>query len=75
MVNRGTWVSVNGAVDLPFPSEYLEVKAAFIGRKGRIAKSMGCRIYYVERDRFRASTDHKFVIDLERDVYVRSQRL
>jgi len=75
MVNRGTWVSVNGAVDLPFPSEYLEVKAAFIGRKGRIAKSMGCRIYYVERDRFRASTDHKFVIDLERDVYVRSQGL
>ena len=66
---------MNGAVELPFPSEYLEVKAAFIGRKDRIVKSMGCRIYYVKQDRFRASTDHKFVIDLERDVYVRSQRL
>ena len=75
MVNRGTWVSVNGAVSLPFPSKYLEVKAAFIGRKDQIVKSMGCRIYYVERDRFRTSTDHKFVIDLERDVYVRSQKL
>ncbi len=73
MVNRGMWVSVNGAVELPFPSEYLEVKAAFIGRKDRIIKSIGCRIYYVKRDRFRASTDHKFVIDQERDVYVRSQ--
>ena len=75
MVNRGTWVSVNGAVELPFPSEYLEVKAAFIGRKDRIIKSMGCRIYYVKRDRFRASMDHKLVIDPERDVYVRSQAL
>ncbi len=75
MVKRGTWVSVNGAVELPFPSEYLEVKAAFIGRKDRIARSIGWRIYYVKRDRFRASRDHKFVIDLERDVYVRSQRL
>ena len=73
MENRGTWVSVNGAVELPFSSEYLEVKAAFIGRKDRIIKSIGCRIYYVKRDRFRASTDHKFVIDQERDVYVRSQ--
>ena len=73
MVNRGTWVSVNGAVELPFSSEYLEVKAAFIGREDRISKSIGCRIYYVKRDRFRASTDHKFVIDQERDVYVRSQ--
>ncbi len=73
MVNRGMWVSVNGAVELPFSSEYLEVKAAFIGRKDRIIKSIGCRIYYVKRDRFRASTDHKFVIDQERDVYVRSQ--
>ncbi len=66
---------MNGAVELPFPSEYLEVKAAFIGRKDRIARSIGWRIYYVKQDRFRASTDHKFVIDLERDVYVRSQRL
>ena len=73
MVNRGMWVSVNGGVELPFSSEYLEVKAAFIGRKDRIIKSIGCRIYYVKRDRFRASTDHKFVIDQERDVYVRSQ--
>ena len=73
MVNRGMWVSVNGAVELPFSSEYLEVKAAFIGRKDRIIKSIGCRIYYVKRDRFRASTDHKFVIDQELDVYVRSQ--
>ncbi len=73
MVNRGTWVSVNSAVELPFPSEYLEVKAGFIGQKGRIVKSLGCRIYCVKRDRFRASTDHKFVIDQERDVYVRSQ--
>ncbi len=73
MVNREMWVSVNGAVELPFSSEYLEVKAAFIGRKDRIIKSIGCRIYYVKRDRFRASTDHKFVIDQERDVYVRSQ--
>ena len=75
MVNRGTWVSVNGAVELPFPSEYLEVKAAFIGQKDRVTKSMGCRIYYVKRDRFRASMDHKLVIDPERDVYVRSQAL
>ena len=75
MVNRGTWVSVNGAVKLPFPSEYMEVKAAFIGRKNRVTKSMGCRIYYVKRDRFRASMDQKLVIDLERDVYVRSQAL
>ncbi len=75
MVNRGTWVSLNGAVQLPFSSEYLEVKASFIGRKDRIVKSMGCRIYYVKQDRFRASTDHKFVIDLKRDVYVRSQGL
>ncbi len=73
MVNRGMWVSVNGAVELPFPSEYLEVKAAFIGRKDRVTKSMGCRIYYVKRDRFRASMDRKFVIDQERDVFVRSQ--
>ncbi len=75
MVNGGTWVSVNGAVELPFPSEYLEVKAEFIGRQGRIVKSLGCRIYCVKRDRFRASRDHKFVIDLQRDVYVRSQGL
>jgi len=75
MVNRGTWVSVNGAVELPFPSEYMEVKAAFIGRKDRVTKSVGCRIYYVKRDRFRASMHHKLVIDLERDVYVRSQAL
>ena len=75
MGNRGTWVSVNGAVELPFPSEYMEVKAAFIGRKNRVTKSMGCRIYYVKRDRFCASMDHKLVIDLERDVYVRSQAL
>ncbi len=67
------WVSVNGAVELPFSSEYLEVKAAFIGRKDRIIESIGCRIYYVKRDTFRVSTDHKFVIDQERDVYVRSQ--
>ena len=75
MEHRGTWVSVNGAVELPFPSEYLEVKAAFIGRKDRVTKSMGCRIYHVKRDRFRASMDHKLVIDLERDVFVRSQAL
>jgi len=75
MVNRGTWVSVNGAVELPFPSEYMEVKAAFIGRKNRVTKSMGFRIYYVKRDRCRASMDHKLVIDPERDVYVRSQAL
>jgi hypothetical protein len=66
---------VNGAVKLPFPSEYMEVKAAFIGRKNRVTKSMGCRIYYVKRDRIRASMDHKLVIDLERDVFVRSQAL
>jgi hypothetical protein len=75
MENRGKWVSVNGAVELPFPSEYLEVKAAFIGRKDGIVKSIGCRIYYVKQDRFRASRDHKFVIDAEQDVYVRSQGL
>ena len=75
MVNRGKWVSVNGAVQLPFPSEYMEVKAAFIGRKDSIIKSMGSRIYYVKRDRLRASRDHKFVIDVEQDVYVRSQGL
>ncbi len=75
MVNRGTWVSVNGAVELPFPSEYMEVKAAFIGRKNRVTKSMGFRNYYVKRDRFRALTDHKFVIDVERDVYVENQGL
>ena len=73
MVNRGTWVSVNGAVELPFPSEYLEVKAAFMGQKDQITKSMGCRIYYVKRDRFRASMDDKLVIDLEQDVYVGGQ--
>ena len=75
MVNGGTWVSVNSAVELPFTSEYLEVKAEFIGRQGRVVKSLGCRIYCVKRDRLRASMGHNFVIDQERDVYVRSQGL
>ncbi len=73
MLNRGTWVSVNGAVELPFTSDYLELKAEFIGPQGRIVKSLGSRIYCVKRDRFRASTGHKFVIDEKQDVYVRSQ--
>ena len=75
MVNGGTWEAVNSAVELPFTSEYLEVKAEFFGRQGRIVKSLGCRIYCVKRDRFRASMGHRFVIDQERDVYVRSQGL
>ncbi len=64
---------MNGAVELPFPSKYLEVKAAFIGRKNGIVQSIGCRLYYVKQDRFRASRDHKYVIDVEQDLYVRSQ--
>jgi len=70
MNNIGKWVSVNGSIELPYESDFVLVKAAFIGKDGCAVKSLGRRYYFVRKGRFQAFTGPKFVVDTTKDKFL-----
>lgn len=72
--NVGKWVSVNGSIELPYESDFVLVKAAFIGENGCAVKSLGGRYYFVRKGRFRAFQG-PFVVDTTKDTFLKKGRL
>lgn len=75
MNNVGKWVSVNGSIELPYESDFVLVKAAFIGEDGCTVKSLGGRYYFVRKGRFADFPGPKFVIDATKDTFLKKGRL
>ncbi len=75
MNNVGKWVSVNGSIELPYESDFVLVKAAFIGEDCCAVKSLGGRYYFVRKGRFRAFTGSRFVVDTTEDTFLTKGRL
>ncbi len=75
MNNVGKWVSVNGSIELPYESDFVLVKAAFIGEDGCAVKSLGGRYYFVRKGRFQAFKGPRFVIDTMEDTFLTRGKL